>query len=34
VTGSLPALGSDLGQLTRRLEELERRLDALEKKPS
>ena len=32
VTGSLPALGSDLGQLTRRLEELERRLDALEKK--
>jgi polyhydroxyalkanoate synthesis repressor PhaR len=33
VTGNLPALGSDLGQLTRRLEELERRLDALEKKP-
>src|SRR6516162_7938510 len=34
VTGNLPALGSDLGQLTRRLEELERRLDALEKKPA
>ena len=34
VTGNLPALGSDLGQLTRRLEELEQRLDALEKKPS
>ena len=34
VTGTLPALGSDLGQLSRRLEELERRLDALEKKPA
>ncbi len=32
VTGSLPALGSDLGQLSRRLEEIERRLDAMEKK--
>ena len=32
VTGNLPALGSDLGQLTRRLEELEARLAALESK--
>ena len=32
VTGNLPALGSDLGQLSRRLEEIERRLDAMESK--
>jgi polyhydroxyalkanoate synthesis repressor PhaR len=32
VTGSLPALGSDLGQLARRLEEIEARLTALESK--
>ena len=32
VTGSLPALGSDLGQLSRRIEELEARLASLEAK--
>ncbi|MGZ6071600.1 MAG: transcriptional regulator, partial [Myxococcaceae bacterium] len=32
VTGSLPALGSDLGTLSRRLEEIETRLAKLESK--
>ena len=32
VTGSLPALGSDLGHLSRRLEDIEARLAALESK--